>query len=245
MRIMVISRHRTRSSFLTNALSRFYGLTDKAQVMDRPLGRITNLNRTFDQDLYYQVFLKNFKSCMETQFGHNNFSMKLFPSMLILSDSNIIDLSQYKLKIIQNLTYYANIKKFDKIFFLDRDIVQSYMSYAYAYSVSKWNVENTLSLTNEPIMIDINHPHFKFYLYCSALQSKILEYLNENDISYTNLNYDEAVSYVSENLKIEKTRTIDMHNDYKNLIINHDDLIPQIQQFYYECMKSIKDFKFI
>jgi hypothetical protein len=148
--------------------------------------------------------------------------------------------------MIADLSYYTNIKKFDKIFYLDRDIPTSYFSYAYAFNVSRFNVTTIDQSIEKPALyLDFNDSHMKFYLYCAALQTKMLEYLKRNNIEFTKLDYDEVPIYVKETMKIEKTKTVDMHNDYKQLISNYDDLIPKINSFYNLCLDYTQDIKFI
>lgn len=245
MKILILGRPRTRSTLLINTLSKFYGLSDKDENFKFILGKFNNTNF---KDLDY--FKNSVKIFTQTLFSGDNFAIKLFPRMVTLSNRRIDNLKTYKLSIINDLSYYYNLKKYDQIFVIDRNLIDSVYSYAYGSKINVFNFRDKTLLKEylskcEPIHIDFNNnPYLKFYVYERAMLDVWKEYLIKYNIKHTCLDYDNIPNYIEINFPNMPALTLDNTFDYKNLISNYENCQTQILEFYEECRELTKQLTF-
>lgn len=246
MNILLVSRPRTRSTLLINALTQFYNLENKDESYKFCHGKLSNL--TIDNSRF-EIFSNCIKVSTEENFKQNNFAIKLFPRMLIPNSYEIQLLDFFNLRFINNLSYFTNIRKYDKVYFLTRDIVDSVCSWAYSNYIGTFNFydNETLQLKKQqikPIEINLlNDSSLKFYILECAIQNHLNIFLEQN-IEYTILNYNDIPDYVKTNLIGYSSKTLDAQLSYCELIRNYSEIEKQIIEYYDLCYNKIKNICF-
>lgn len=246
MKILVICRPRTRSTFLINALSSFYNLENKDE-------NYKFCHKKFNHNLVDNNRFTLFQNCIklttQNYFKEDNFIIKLFPRMLTISNYEIDSVDEYNFKHINDLSYFTNINKYDKVYFLSRNLVDSVCSWAYGNFINHFNFYNikdfqeTLSM-NLSLEIDLNNdPILKFYIFEAVILDCWKSFLDRN-INFTTLDYSDIPEYVTNNLGNIVHTTIETKFDYKNLISNYGSLETEIQNYYDICYNKVKNILF-
>jgi hypothetical protein len=217
-----------------HAHTSYYGLKDRHEEYTLNTGKITSSN-TQNSKLKFSLFQSEIKKITERNFKEGNFAIKLFPRMLVL-DSNII----------HDVSYFYNIKKYDHVYFLDRDIVDSVCSFMYgihikSFSFTDLNKAKETFADHSSLTININDPDLNFYIYESVLSSLLKEFLIKNNITHTTLDYHDIPKFVDENYPLVYHKTIDNQLDYKKVITNYDEICDQIKTKYEIYLAQNKD----
>lgn len=245
MKILIIGRPRTRSTLLINTLSNFYKLSDRDEHYKYILGKLNNNLNGID---YAKSHIKTFTQKL---FSEDNFVIKLFPRMSITSPYKISDLKSYQLSIINDLSYFYNLKKYDKIFFIDRELVESVYSYAYSNHINIFNfrdqkILNEYSKNREPVFIDFkSKDHLRFCVLEKAILDVWYNSLLELNIKFTTLGYNDIPKFISDNYPNIITSTLNNTFNYKTLISNYDECSSHILEFYDECKTFTKRLTFV
>jgi hypothetical protein len=244
MKILILGRPRTRSTLLINTVSKFYNLSDKDENFKSVIGKFTPMNNT--NLLNFKNLTKEFTQRL---FLQDNFAIKLFPRMTILGVQKIHELKSYTNTIINELSYFYNIRKFDKIFLIDRNIIDSVYSYAYSSHIQVYNFRDINLLNNhlrnkKPILLDLDNPFLKFYIYESAVLNVWSQFLSNNQIEHVKLEYTQLPNYIANNYPNIDTPTLDNKFDYTHLISNYQECRTQILEFYEECKKLCENLSF-
>lgn len=199
---------------------------------------------------YFSFFEKSLKEHTQKHFQSKNFAIKLYPRMLTMSEHSIDNLETYKLKIITNVSYVTNIKKYDTIFYLTRNLLDSVCSWAYGNHIDYFNFRDKemleLKLNQFPkLTINIeNDSLLKFYLMESAILTHWKSYLLHNNIKFTELDYNQIPNYVNDNCPSIQSKTIDSKLNYQEIILNYSELQGFIDHFYKVCLEKTQDLIF-
>jgi hypothetical protein len=238
MKILLISRGRTRSTYLQSKLCQTYNLSDYGERFNKNSYAYSSsldlkYNNTLDKvsDLRWNHFCNLTTDIVNSFFQTENFAAKLWPRMLVSFPQEISsNIETYNPNIITNLSLYFRIKEYDQIYFLDRDITDSVCSWIYAKIIKNFLFKNTgnskidMKLQNTPVCIsDKFLPIVNYYIYEIALQYKILEYLYENDINFIKLDYNDIPNYCNSTLQ-----GVDIYKhsnfDYSTIITNYSEI---------------------
>lgn len=239
MKILILSRGRTRSTYLQTKLCQTYNLTNYIEKFNKnSYAYSTDLDLKYRNntqnidDLRWNHFCKLTLDTRDTFFKTENFAVKLWPRMLLSFPQSVFGkLIDYKPKIITDLSYYTKIKDYDTIYFLDRDITDSVCSWIYATIIKNFlfkNIDNNKDIEllkrKETVTISDNYfPIINYYIYEIALQHKILDFLNQSKLNYVKLDYNEIPNYCNTHLS-----GIDVYKDYKlnysEIITNYDSI---------------------
>lgn len=251
MKFLLISRPRTRSTLLIDALSKYYNITDKDENYKFTINKMpSTILKPENIETYFNSFQTLFKNAVQANFKENNFAIKLYPRMLMLGKHDISDLDSYSYKMITNLTYYTNIKKYDKIYYLTRNLKDSICSWAYGNALNYYNFRDKETLEAKrnslpSITIDIeNDGELKFYIYESAILTHWKKFLIDTNIIFTEVDYNDTPQYVSDNFPNIKSKTIDSQFDYSKIITNYYEIDNFINDFYVRSLEETKDIKF-
>lgn len=222
MKTLIISRPRTRSNLLIHAHTMFHDIIDKHEEYTMSTGKIMNANIK-DTKFKFSMFQSEIKKVTERNFKEGNFAIKLFPRMLIPH------CDFYDLSILRNLSYNLNIKKYDNIYFLERDVVDSACSYMYSIYIKSFSFTDTEEAKKTfkeygNLTVNVNDPELNFYIYEAAIILKIKEFLEKNKINYTTLEYDDIPKYVNNNYPSITPKTVDNELDYSEVISNYTEL---------------------
>lgn len=243
MKTLIIARPRTRSNLLIHAHSEFHNLVDKHEIYTLGTGKIIESN-TKNINFKHSLFESQVKKITEENFKQDNFVIKLFPRMVILGNHHIENLDSYEHRIIDNLSYFYNIQKYDKIYFLNRNIIDSVCSYMFGLHVQSFiSTDTSLYDYNESVIIDIDD-RLNFYLYEYAIQSRIKDFIERKNLSCTILDYQDIPQYVGFTYPNIKNKTIDSKIDYKKIITNYNEVCDYISQTYKTYLDKANNINF-
>lgn len=247
MKVLIVCRPRTRSTLLIDALSKYHNLEDKDENYKFCFGKVHF--GIVNDDMYYNLFMGYIKTATQNNFKQDNFAIKLYPRMMTFSQHKINNLDDYQLKIIPNLTYFTNIRKYDKVYFLTRNLIDSICSWAYGNHINYYNfrdhetlISKTSTVPNLTIDLD-NDPELKFYILESAILDVWKKFLDDH-ISHTTLDYYDLPNYVSNTYPNIVNKTIDSKLDYTKIITNYHDLEEKINNYYQLCYEKVKNIPF-
>jgi hypothetical protein len=259
MKVIIISRGRTRSSHLQKSISNTHNLRDLKENLIRGLHaydpefdiRYKNSKINIDE-LRFNQHKQLLINWTKTFFAQNNYVVKLWPRMLVSKPHEITyNLQDYKPNIVTDLSTILKLQEYDKVYFLDRNLIDSVYSWVYANITNNFlffeGDKSYVKHLQQYDKISVKEEHFsmlKFYIYEIALQNKIREYLLIKNINHTLLNYDEIPDYVDKNfnkLSIYK----DAKFDYSKKIANYDELSNYINQTYDQALIAVKDINFV
>lgn len=199
----------------------------------------------------FKLFANCIKVHTQNNFNQDNFVVKLYPRMLTLSSYSVELLENYKLKLIENLTYFTNIRKYDKVYFLNRNLVDSICSWAYGNYINCFNFYDSqtfISTTQHlPLLnIDLNTDNIlKFYILESAILSSWKKFIDSNNISHITLDYDDIPDYIKNNFDNTTSNTIYGNLNYKKLITNYSLLEEQVLNYYNLCLQKVNNLTYI
>lgn len=243
MKILVLCTPRTRSTVLLDTLSKHYKLENKGETLHFSIGKVQNTVKNPNlNEAYYNHFLTIFKKDVEINFQQNNFIAKLFPNMLVYSDHLLDDPNIYNVQMITNLKYYLNIHKYNKIFYLNRNITDTICSWYFADLTNYFNfksfetLQEQLSKTTK-FSIELNSD-LKFFIYECSLLYQIKKYLINNKIEFTYLDFQDIPNFLSTNYPNVEPTTIDSKIDYSQLVLNYKELDEKCQKFYNQCIEA-------
>lgn len=243
MKILVICRPRTRSTYLIDAISSHYNITNLKERFSNPSGKFNSSVTTQKvDDWYYPIFMGNVKQQINKMFQHGDFVMKLWPRMLMLyKDDSIIPVKQ-----ITDLTYYANIKKFDNIFFLDRNLVDSACSWMYSSTIQQYTFTHTdapsIKLSEVPnLTIDLNSPFLKLFVYEAVILGKYKEFLLNNKLAFTALDYDDVKGYIDNHFVNFQSNSVPTQFNYSEIITNYSEVKEYVSEYYEAIKYKTKD----
>lgn len=249
MKVALICRGRTRSNAVMADLASRYNLQNKSEIYFQnheffysyKVKMKSSQLKTFDDKfLYFQNLMKKTTSEL---FNQNNFICKIWPSMLIFkpaafsAEDSFQDIHK---KTIFNISEAMSIHQYDKIIWLDRDLLSSTLSWVYAKHTNIFSVTQNKTVSFEPIKLtDHDISVAKFYVLEYCLHKKMRDYFVGKNIPI-----EEYADF--ENLRTNKSvKLIDPKNNYYSLINDVDTLVKEIHQFYDICLKETENWQFI
>lgn len=260
MHFLILGRPRCRTSFVCDVLGNLHDASNfhesfdntdqiKNQVIRSKLTKVQNL-----QNRILEVQKKHCTKITNDVFNEKNAVIKLFTRHLVYpSDSIKEQFFEHKNypyffnKIDQphflTITDYIDIfqlKRYDEIFFLDRDLVTSTLSYVFNILVMKsplYSSENQIKVLkqkNITITIEENlYPYINFYVYEYIIQTQIKKDLQNSNIKFTELNYDDCIPYITNRFnKMPVSKFSDTKLDYSTIITNYSEIQDYINQTY-------------
>lgn len=237
MKIGIICRGRTRGTAILDALCTKHNLNNKNELyfdVNEVILTHRDLRKNISIRQLQELFTKKIKETTTNLFLENNFGCKLWPSMLAMpaNEHNIYNesLEEIKPTLIFDVEYYFNISKYDQLYYVDRDIESSTLSWVYS---KRTDIYHTYSGNkNKYYPITVNNEDFakaRFYILECCLQQKIKNYLIEKNIAFIEIS-DENYNLYSDGTKTYEETKI----DYKDYITNFVDFKQFIKKTYQE-----------
>lgn len=251
MSYCIIGMKRTRSSVLAYSIANFHNSNNYFGMYD-------GITPTLKEHIFFNKlpanekkqakldwFKKGIKELTLEVFERPNTVIKLFPRYMIYHDiphvkdhkKSILPKNLDDLIIIDEIKEYFQLSRFGKIYYLERNIVDAVSSYCYAIHISKFQFRTTEEINYynkicKPVTIDLNSPWIDFCIFEYILKNQIKKYLDNANINYTILNYDEIPHHCDlyysgtndNNYKYPKF-------DYSKIIINYNELQDYINSF--------------
>lgn len=235
MKICNIGHARSRTTYLTQHLSKYYKINNFNEVYSNC--------KTTDS---LQTLRKNIKLFTQNIFDKNNFIIKVWPRYFSVGDSTNVT-------FISDLNDCFKFSDYDKIIITFREPVDSLCSLSTAELFGyNFNEENKLkeSLKNrytKKITVNLENSSNKLFLIEIFLIPYIVKYLNKMQISYTMLEYNSIPQYLQsfelqDDLNFISKNSIptvlDSKTSYKLCINNYN----EVQDFVYKYKEEIQPF---
>lgn len=230
MKIGIICRGRTRGTAILDSLCTKHNLKNKNELyfdVNEVIITHRDLRKNITLNQLQKLFEKKIKQITNNLFLENDFGCKLWPSMLAMpaNEHNIYNesLEDIKATLLFDLEYFFHISKYDKLFYVDRDIESSTISWVYSKRTDMYHTY--LGKTNKYYPITLNNEDFakaRFYILEYCLQQKIKTYLIQNKISFVEISDEDYTLYSKDTKTYEETVI-----DYKEYITN----FVEFQQF--------------
>lgn len=172
----------------------------------------------------------------------------------LLSNRFIYNLEDFNPYIVTDFSNHFQLQKYNKLYILDRNILDSMSSLVYSIFLDKRiyqkNIISDIKLlrnlkeTPPKLNVDTNLPWVKFGIFELAVVHHIEKYLLDNQITYTKISYDEIPNYVKNNFpkyKEENHITVNSNLNYNELISNYDEFSEFVNKFYKQCLNRIEN----
>lgn len=244
MKILVVSTPRCRTTFLCQSIEQFYKIPNFHESFDY-------ISERYNID-YVRYGLMKKKPTLEevkhqskeyiqkttSEILNNNGVAKLFPRYLLsyfFLEKNqycsIDDLSNFSYLYHTDVSEMFNLSMYHKIIFLERDLIETAISYAYGQQTKQmlFTDKNLLNyVKRKDQKIEINYETFKmvnFLIFEFCIFNQLKKFIIKNYKNYENLTYDNCIDHVSNNYGAgENVKVIETNFDYSNLILNYDEL---------------------
>lgn len=249
MKIALVCRPRTASTAIIHSLAAEYNLTN---LNERYLSISIGLPIHSDA---YKAFMKiknlptpesqfhnNIKNITTDLLNQNNFILKIFPRMLTVPYFRILQsdtLTEYKNKILFNLSDTMHFEMYDKIYLLDRDFHSScaswvYSTHTHSFFISADKIDNQpqIKLTAK------DYNQLRFFILENVLYHKLLDYLDKKQIAKVDIsnNFSDYINQHSPVIKSERK--------FSKLIDTYDDMCRYIDEYHAYCISETKDWLF-
>jgi len=245
MNILVICRLRTRSTYFLKTMCNHYNLHNyNEDYFTLPTSYSCALQYANFTPIFYQrhqhnwgKYSEKFQERTNNYFTKNNFGIKLF-SKMISSHPVFLHSDQFRnAQIMPNLKKSCKLELYDSVYFLDRNLVESVASYAYSLIVGKsiykeYIVGKIVEFTNNL------YPAVNSYILDYLIQRKIEKILLKYNIPYTYLDYNDIPNFLR-NYNQSIDMPVDTKYNYKNLIINYDELVNYTNTIYSQLQETI------
>lgn len=243
MKILVVSRPRCRTSFMCESASLFYNIPNFHEEYDYIMQKykvdyqryfLLKKNPTL-QELNYN--LRSHVKSVNDKIEKQNGVIKLFPRYLlsyfftnISSHMSIEDFQNFKYNCETNVSEIFNLKMYDQIILLERDLVDSAVSYAHGIQtkkmlftderIAKYELKKQQKVyIDDQVLYNLNFFIFEYHLYLQ-LKDFISKHYNFNII-----NYDTCKEYVKNNYNNEsRISYVDTKFDYLTKIENYEEI---------------------
>lgn len=249
MKVCLISRGRTRSTVVVNSLAEQFNIVNLEEIYFKAQHEIkqnVDHRKAIDWNLYIPIFNSKVSAITRQLLEKQSFVCKIFPSMLISPPMHIIKnsetLDDIKQRIIFNLEEYLVLSQYDKVYFLERNLPESAISWVYSNKTGVYHKYKNKPNHYKPIKLnEVDYARARFYVLEFLLQQKIKEFLQQKSIPFTVIsenNFEDILNGYSNT--IEKTPV-----NYKELIANADDLIAFVEKIHNEYSVVVQDWQYI
>lgn len=251
MSYCIIGMKRTRSSVLSISIANFhnsdnyFGMYDGITPSLKDQIRFKKLSLPEKNKAKLDFFKSEIKKLTLEVFDRPNTVIKLFPRYMIYHDrpyvenhtKSVLPNNLDDLLIIKEIEEYFQISKFNKIYYLDRDVTDAVASYCYGIFIKKFQFKTVEEVTYynkicKPVAIDLTSPWIDFCIFEYMLQNQIKLYLDKNKLEYTLLSYDEIPKHCD--LYYSGTQENNYKYpefNYKKIIANYTELQDYIRGF--------------
>lgn len=250
MSICIVSMKRTRSSILSASIAEFYGSKNyfgmydavtpnlKTQIYFNKLPKNQLMDAKFD---YFKQYIKNLTN---TILSDKNSVVKLFPRYFIYHDRPSVEAHDKQvlpdnfddLLMITDIEEYFQLSKFNKIYYLERNVTDTVCSYSYAIHLNKFHFFNQYELDyhkkhKSSICIDLNSKWLDFCIFEYMLLTHLKKYMDNKNIKYHILNFENIPAYCEQHYSGTKKNVLDSKFNYKNLIENYTQVEEYVKEF--------------
>jgi hypothetical protein len=242
MKIGLISRGRTQSTAIIQTLAKRHKLINNFETYFGAANAIKK--ELHPNNSLYDEFQLSIKNVTDTIFTSKNFICKIWPSMLIVPPDKFESHQTFddiKSRIIFNISEYLRISEYDQLYYINKELQHSTLSWVYAKKTRRFHRFNKHIKYNSPVItIDDNDlDRLRFYILEYCLQEKIKDFLCKQKIPYTDIS-ETYTQYIDDSM----LNTSATNNDYPNLITNSDTISKFIDDWYNICCENTIDWKY-
>lgn len=244
MKILLISRPRCRTSVFCDTTAQFYNIpnfheeldyaqTKKNDLYKLQLSRKTNL--LADLQSLQLTYIKKVTDKVQIEDG----IIKLFPRHILTYKAHqryrmAENFYEFEYLCNTNISNLFKLNSFDQIFFLERDLLESALSYATCIKTGHWLFPNNKKLINyaNKMELDLGSLQFNeldFYIFEYLLYLQLKEFILHNYTNCTILHYNNCIDFIKNNYKnLEQAITVDPKFDYSSKFKNYDEIVNYI-----------------
>jgi hypothetical protein len=231
MKTCILSRARTRSSVFCSSIQNHYQCRNFGELYFYHKKILENTAPNFEE---------NTKNTTNKIFSYNDFVIKLWPKYLIYTENKNVPTSLSDLHIIKNLESTFLLSQYDKIYYVTRNIADCICSYYFALYAQKWSFTNKNDiekLQNKKMNFSFygSSKWVNFYLYEVLLQEQMKKYLENKQIPFTIVDYNDIPYYCSKNYSDPKNDLrIDTEFNYKEIFTNY----PEVENYVVDYLQN-------
>lgn len=223
MKIGLISRGRTRSTALALILSNLHKISNENE--NYILAKKVTFIKQFDVFEQTTILQNNLKDITEKLHTKDNFVIKIWPSMLMLPENffeRFKNLDEIKKTILFNIQDCIKLLNYDVLYFLDRDLAYSTISWVYTKKIRKYHKHKKFNIVYSKVKLTpLDYEIATYYILEYCLQQKIKKYLIKENKNFILINDNNYKSYTEPNLL-----------DTEETIVKYDELIENSESFY-------------
>ena len=260
MNILIIGKPRSRTTYLGKSISSYYNTRylsepyDSAGYMHNHYYRLKMKKSNNYESLLYQKQEEWLYGVTKNIFEINNCVAKIFPRHLTVDISGLenyklhdnydsrwdsfTDPNNFKFKLFTNLSEILQLKKFDKLFFIERNLIDSPISFAYSMRINHFvfnshqNIDQVKKKFSQILLDEKDIPFINYVVYEHVLLEKIKAFIAEN-YPCVFVTYENVTDYVETNFKVNlKNNLINPKFNYKEIIKNYTEMEKYINQVY-------------
>lgn len=251
MRIGLISRGRTYSTAIGQSLAHMYNLKNLSEnyLTVHEIIR-KNFNKSDTKEPVLNLFKEKFLNYTNNLFTNENFVCKLWPNMLMFIDYHSVNslennfekiISTIEKSIIFEISKYWQLQKYDKLFFLDRNLKISTVSWVYIKKIKRSHLYKN---SKNKLLPEIKLENYEFnlarrYILDYCIQQRIKDFLIKQKLPFIEI-HENHKKYINQNV----TTTLENNTDYNSLISNYNDIEILINEWYPICLEKTKDWYF-
>ena len=219
MKVCVIGFPRSRSSILLETISFYYNIPiipgeRISEIIDIVNTRITYNSCKIEEIIQYELQKDNIKKEGVTRIHPNQFSY--------------FSWKEYNSRKMMNIDSY-DFKHYDQIYFSFRNSISDTLaSTILAYRLDKYTYKSKDEIYKfkKPIdvIIDRRISLIHDYIYSRIIYLHMKRYLDNLNIKYTELEYNEIPKYLEDNFPAIDTGHVETNYNYKNIIKDYDKL---------------------
>jgi hypothetical protein len=258
MHILIVGSPRNRTSYLSDAFSKHYNLENLYEILDfteilRDEIYKGNLKKKLCNVSVMEKHLSYLNQQTQKIFDTNRAVVKLFPRHIVNTTQenykypfSIKNIEDINFQLVPNFSKVLRLDKFDEIIILNRDIVDSTISYIFNIFISPIHIivneQQKNYIHNSFKNIKINekyYPLINFYIYEYILGHYLHEYIIKN-YKTKELTYNNCIEYVENNLPNGvKTEFYKSDINYKKIISNYDEISDYVNSVYDKLKKQL------
>jgi hypothetical protein len=260
MKILIISQPRCRTSLLCDVFKNYYKIHNygedfdiRKNIFENAYSRQKMTGKEIALD-DLQNTIRDHLSNVVSQIKQKDGVVKLFPRYLFsyISEKHIginTPIEQFRFNVICDISNVLNLKMFDKILLLNRDLVEATMSWLHGLQTQVMTIYDPtfykyISKKNERVLIqDEFLKYANFFILEHIIFNQLSTFITHN-YNTLYLENNSIPKYINDNLQGVETKYYDTKYDYKDKIINYYDLKSYIETTYKSYIDKIPYFVF-
>lgn len=240
MKIAVLCTFRTRSSYLTDVLSKHYNIKDIWEPYENLTRSVFRSSFNRSPTNLWQAYKTQVPKLTDTFLEQGNFVLKIFNHAYFNSYKIEYHLER-KLNFSFDDTDYCDLinhfklDKYDQIYFLNRkNVHDNIISFLFGMQTKMLYSEDQIPLLSKHKKIkklSYDPLNLKILVSKNMLMPFYLNQLKKIGLPFIELDYEDIPNYVSEHFPNVQTEYVESNINYKELICNYDETVGEIEKY--------------